>query len=182
MFYIYQLCTPSFLLSWLKLNLTILLDQSRWLTFLLGSQTIILTALLFWIYFILLMLVFVLQWLSLHWEILIRLLSQFPLIFHHIHNGMLHFIALLLTILVLTERFFVIIWKMFRGRMSLNSVLLLLLVNFVGGFRFEFTNISLIERIRSSLTQLSAACAAAIVHSNLFFFVCPKRINLLNLR
>ena len=165
---------PIFLLSWLKLNLTILLDQSRWLTFLLGSQTIILTALLFWIYFILLMLVFVLQWLSLHWEILIRLLSQFPLIFHHIHNGMLHFIALLLTILVLTERFFVIIWKMFHGRMSLNSVLLLLLVNFVGGFRFEFTNISLIERIRSSLTQLSAACAAAIVHSNLFFSFVPK--------
>ena len=35
----------------------------------------------------LLMLVFVLQWLSLHWEILIMLLSQFPLTFHHIHNG-----------------------------------------------------------------------------------------------
>ena len=34
--------------------------------------------LLFWIYFFLLTLVFVLQWLSLHWEVLIMLVSQFP--------------------------------------------------------------------------------------------------------
>ena len=50
----------------------------RWLTFLLGSQIVILIILLFWIYFFHLMLVFVLQWLSLHREILIMLLSQFP--------------------------------------------------------------------------------------------------------
>ena len=43
--------------------------------------------------FFLLMLVFVLQWLSLHWEILIMLFSQFPLTFHQIHNGMPCFIA-----------------------------------------------------------------------------------------
>ena len=43
---------------------------------------------LFWIYLFLLTLVFVLQWLSLHWGILIMLLSQFPLSFHQIHNGM----------------------------------------------------------------------------------------------
>ena len=47
----------------------------RWLTFLLGPKIVILTVLLFWIYFFLLTLVFVLQWLSLHWEILIMLLS-----------------------------------------------------------------------------------------------------------
>ena len=41
---------------------------SRWLTFLLKSQTFILTVLLFWIYLFLPMLVFVLQWLSLQWE------------------------------------------------------------------------------------------------------------------
>ena len=51
-----------------------------WLTFLLGSQTVTLTVLLSWIYFFLLTLVFVLQWLSLHWEILIMLLSQFQFI------------------------------------------------------------------------------------------------------
>ena len=38
----------------------------RWLTFLLGFQTVILIVLLFWISFFLLMLVFVLQWLFLH--------------------------------------------------------------------------------------------------------------------
>ena len=55
----------------------------------------------------LLTLVFVLQWLSLHWEIL--MLSQFPLTFRHIHNGMPRFITLLLTILVLIGTVFVII-------------------------------------------------------------------------
>ena len=63
----------------------------RWLTLLLGSQTMILTVLLFWIHFYLLTLVFVLQWLSLHWEILIMLLSQFPLTFQLIHNSIPHF-------------------------------------------------------------------------------------------
>ena len=65
----------------------------RWLTFLLGSQTVILTVLLFWIYLFLLTLVFVLQRLFLHWKILILLLAQFPLTFHHILNGMPRFIA-----------------------------------------------------------------------------------------
>ena len=37
-------------------------------------------------YFFLLMLVFVLQWLSLHWEILIMLLFQFPLTFQKTKN------------------------------------------------------------------------------------------------
>ena len=70
---------------------TIFLSQMtllRWLTFLLGFQTVILIVLLFWIYLFLLMLVFVLQWLSLHWETLIMLLPQFPLTFHQIHNRM----------------------------------------------------------------------------------------------
>ena len=38
----------------------------RWLTFLLGSQTVILIVLLFWTYFFTLTLVFVLKWLPLH--------------------------------------------------------------------------------------------------------------------
>ena len=81
----------------------------RWLTFLLGPQTVILIVLHFSIYFFLLTLVLVLQWLALHREILIKLLSQCPLTFHHIHNGMLRFIALLMTILVLIGMVFVII-------------------------------------------------------------------------
>ena len=72
-------------------SVTIFLSQMtslRWLTFLLGSQTVILIILLFWIYFLHLLLVFILQWLSLHWEILVMLLSQFPFTFQLIHNGM----------------------------------------------------------------------------------------------
>ena len=45
----------------------------KWLTYLLASQTVVFTVLLFWVYFFLLMLVFGLQW-----------LSQFSLTFHHI--------------------------------------------------------------------------------------------------
>ena len=49
---------------------------------------------------------------------------------------------------------FMIIWEMVHGRISLNLVLLLLLVNFVSRFRLELMYISLIENIRSSLTYL----------------------------
>ena len=44
---------------------------------------------------------------------------------------------------------FVIIWEMFHGRISLNSIRLLLLVNFVSGFRLELMYISLSVSIRS---------------------------------
>ena len=76
-------CANVFFFGDFKIHLIL-----RWLTFLLTIQNVNLFALLFWIYFFLLMLVFVLQWLSLHWEILIMLLSQFLLTFHQIHNGM----------------------------------------------------------------------------------------------
>ena len=42
----------------------------------------------------------------------------------------------------------------FHGRISLNSVLLLLLVNFVSGFRLKLVYISLKGNIRSSLIHL----------------------------
>ena len=119
----------------------------RCLTFLLRYQTVILTVLLFWISFFLLMLVRVLQWLSLHLEILIKFSSQIPLTFHHFHNGMPRFITFLMTIFVLIGSVFVITWEMFHGRISLNSMFLLL-VNFVGGFRLELMYISLIKSIR----------------------------------
>ena len=112
----------------------------KWLTFLLRSLTVVLTFLLFWICLFLLTLVFFLQWLSFHWEILIKLLSQFPLTFHHIHNEMSRFIALLMDILGLIGTVL-----MFHGKISLNSALLLLLVKFVSGL--ELMYISLIESI-----------------------------------
>ena len=48
---------------------------------------------------------------------------------------------------------FIIIWEMFHGRISLNSVLLLLLLNFVCGVRLELMYISLIKNISTSLTH-----------------------------
>ena len=152
----------------------------RWLTFLLTSQTVVLIVLLFWIYFFLLTLVFVIQWLSFHCEILIMLLSQFPLTFHNIHNRTPHFITLLITILLLIGTVYVILWEIFHGRISLNSAILLLLVNFLSRFRLELMYISLIKSIRYIPHQkyqvkphpspwFSAACAAAIVHRNHFF-------------
>ena len=54
----------------------------------------------------------------LHWEVLIMLLSQFPLNFHQIHNGRPCFIAYLMIIFALIEMVFVIIWKMFDGSLG----------------------------------------------------------------
>ena len=144
-------------LIYLVNSVMIFLSQTnllRWVTFLLGSQTVILTVLLFWLYFFLLILLFVVQWLFHHWEILIMFFCQFPLTFYHIHNGISCFIALLMAILVLIGMVFVIIWETFHGRMSLTSVLLLLVVNFFSVFRLELMYISLIVCIRSSLTHL----------------------------
>ena len=71
--------------DWLIYSGIVFLSQMtlfRRLTLLLRSLTVTLTALLIWIYLFLLILVFILQMLSLHWKILIMLLSQFPLTFH----------------------------------------------------------------------------------------------------
>ena len=59
---------------------------------------------------------------------------------------------------------------MFHGRISLNSVLLLLLVNFVSGFRLELMYIPRHKyQVKPhSSPWFSAACAAAIVHRNHF--------------
>ena len=60
----------------------------RWLTFLLGSQTVILSVLLFWIYLFLLALVFVLEWLSDHVIVSVSFDSpsylQWDATFHHV--------------------------------------------------------------------------------------------------
>ena len=74
----------------------------RRLAFILGSQNVIITVLLFWIYLFVLTLYF-------HQEILIKLLSQFPLTFHYIYNRMPCLITQLMTILVLIGMVFLII-------------------------------------------------------------------------
>ena len=69
---------------------------------------------------------------------------------------------------------FTIIWEMFHRRISLNSVFLLLLVNFASGFRLEFIYIYIPYckyKFKPHLSSwISAGCAAAIVHRNHFFF------------
>ena len=67
----------------------------RYINFLFRSLTLTLTVLVFGIYLFLLMLVLVLQRLSLYWEILIMLLSQFPWNFCHIKKGLPFLIAYL---------------------------------------------------------------------------------------
>ena len=81
----------------------------KWLTFLLESLNVTLTVLLCWIYVFLLTLVFVPRRLSLHWVILIMLLSQFSLTFFQTVKGMPIFVSQLMTIFVLIETIFVII-------------------------------------------------------------------------
>ena len=108
-------------------------------------------------------------WVSLHWEILIIFSgvdtgcsrhwrtdcgAQMSTFSFWISPWMPHFIALLMTILVLIGTVFVIIREMFQGRMPLNLVLLQLLVNFVNGLRLKLMYISLIKSIRLSLTHL----------------------------
>ena len=58
-------------------------------------------------------------------------------------------------------------------RVSLNSVLLLLLVSSVSGFRLELMYISLIINIRLIFTDLHGA----IVHRNHFFCFCQQNIS-----
>ena len=63
-------------------------------------------------------------------------------------------------------------------------MLFLSLVNFVSGFRLELMYISLIESIRSSLTHLHGFQMLVPLSKiiEITFFICTKRINLLNLK
>ena len=65
-----------------------------------------------------------------------------------------------------------IIWEMFHGRISLNFVILLLLENFVGGFRLKLMYISPRHKYQvkpHSSPWFLAICVAAIIHKNHFF-------------
>ena len=73
---------------------------------------------------------------------------------------------------------------MFHGRISLNLVLLLLLVNFASGFRLELMYISLIENIRSSIIHLHGFHLLVLLPEfiEITFFICTKEKYLLILR
>ena len=96
-------------------NFSISKDRTQILFFLLGSMAVTLADLLFWT------LVFVLLWLSLHWKVLIMLVSQFPLIFVQTQCGDVGRGSVLLFIAqLLIETVFVIIWEMFCWKISLK--------------------------------------------------------------
>ena len=72
---------------------------------------------------------------------------------------------------------------MFRGKISLNS-LLLLLVNFMSGFKLELSGILYLKYQAKSHTHLHVfqlLALRAILCRN-HFFVCVNRINLLKLK
>ena len=74
-----------------------------------------------------------------------------------------------MTILVLIGMVFGIIWEAFHG-ISWNVVLLLLLMNFVSGFRLDWCIYpSSYQAKPHSSPWFSAACAAAIFYRNHFF-------------
>ena len=88
-----------------------------------------------------------------------------------------------MTILALIGTVFVIISEMFQGRISLNSVLLLLPVNFGSGFRLKLMYISLIVSIRSTLAHLHGFQLHALLsYVKEITFVCTNSINLLKLK
>ena len=140
----------------------------RWLTFPVGSQTVILTVLLFWISFFLLMLLFVIQWLYLqlgnsdHVNVSVSIYfpsnSQQDALFHHIA----------FTILILNGTVFLIIWEMFHERMSLKSLLLLLVLYYVSRFRLELS-LSLIVSL--SLNVSIPHCKYQVIkpHTSMWF-------------
>ena len=87
-----------------------------------------------------------------------------------------------MAILMLIGMIFMFILELFHARISLNSVMLMLLVNFVSGFTLVLMFISLIVSVRSSLSSpwFSGAFGDFIVHRN-DFFVCSSRMNFLHL-
>ena len=116
-------------------NFSVSNDLTQMVNLLHYSQTVILTVLLFWIYFFLLMLHLFCN----GFPFIGKFWSCYCLSFHYIYNRMPHFISLLMTIPVLIGMVFVITWEMFYGKVSLSSVILLLLVNYVSRFiRLEF--------------------------------------------
>ena len=164
------------LTSIIKIGWPILVELTllRWLTFPLGSQTVILTVLLFWIYF--------------SSDAIICSTMVFPLLRNsdHVVDSVSidisnifsmgcpvssHSLSLFSCWLERSPRSF----KRCSMGGSLNSMVLLLLANFVSEFRLELMY-SLIESIRSSLTHImvfSCLCCCHSSQKSLLWFV-PK--------
>ena len=144
----------------------------RWLTFLLGSLILNVTV-LSWIFFFLLTIVFVLQWLSLHWEILICCLS-----FHWLSSKLKTrcFVSLYsLTIPMLIGTVFIIIWEMLHGKDIFKHSGSAAASEFC--YKIQVGIDVYIPRRKYQVKShsspwFSAACAAIIIHRNHLFRLC----------
>ena len=143
-----------------------------------------LTVLLFWIYFYILTLVFVLHWLSLHWEILVMLLPQFPLTFHQTQMGfpvsLYSFWLFSCWLGSLCDHLRDVPWKnIFKLGASAAAA------SEFGVWVLVWNDVYIphckLQVNPHSFPWLSASCAAAIIYRNPFF-VCTNRMNLLNLK
>ena len=168
-------------------SLIIFLSQTtllRCLTFLLVSQTVILTVLLFWIYLFLfeasICSALAFPPLGNSYHVFVSVSIDFP----SYSQWDAPFRRIAYDYSRADREVFVNIWEIFHGRISLNSVFQLLPVNFVGGFRWELVCISLIKNIRSNLTHLHNFQLLVLLpwFIEITFFVCTKRLNLLILK
>ena len=127
------------------------------------------------------MLVFLLQWISLHWKIiLIMLLSQFPLTFHQTQKGCPPFQGIAYN----NSR---ADWDGFCGHLRdvpSKDIFKLGASTATCGCRSELMYISLMLNIRSSLTHLHGCQLLVLLpyFVEITFFVCTSSINLLNLK
>ena len=142
--------------------------------FLLGSQTVILTVLLFWFISFDASICSTMAFLPLgnSDHVVVSVSIDFP----SYSQWHAHFIALLMTLLMLIGVVFLIIWEMFHGRISLNSVPLLQQNSLAAEF-WEWVQVGTDVYIPHwkyqvkyhSFPWFSAAFTAAIVHRNHFF-------------
>ena len=148
----------------------------RWLTFLLMFLIVTLTILLFWFFLFLMTLLFVLQWLTLHRDILIMWLSRFLLTFGQTQDVMSSSIAYL----------WLFCWNSLRDHLrnvSWEGILKLSSSQFCEYFQDEID--VYIHRRKyqvkpHSFSWFSTACATAIVYRN-HISVRINRIDIRNL-
>ena len=153
-------------------------------TFLLRSLTVTLTVMLFWIYLFILTLLFVLQWLLLHREFLIMLFSQFPWIFPSDPKRDAQFQCI-------AYDYSRVDWDGLRDyvRDVPWEDIFKLDASAAASEFCEWIQVAIDVYIPQgkyqvkphSIPWFSVSYAATIVHRN-HFFVCTKRINLLNLK
>ena len=151
----------------------------RWTNFLLKSLTVTLTVLLCWISFFLLTLLFVFQWLSLNWEILIMLLSQFPLFFLQTQREMPLFIEELMTVGMFGAYDYWDDWDVLHDhlrdvplegvfKLGASAAAIEFCEHIQVGIDVYILHHKYQVQSRSS-PWLAAACAAALAHGNHFF-------------